>query len=176
MQAPPTLRTRQLLLQPLTLGDAAAIQERFAHWEVVRYLSAAVPWPYPDDGALSYVRDVALPALARGTEWHWTIRLRSRPDDVIGSISLMDQVDNHRGFWLSPLRAAMYATRARPRPESTRHAHWPVRWNCPRPRGTGRELTNPTSPHAGRRRRPTRARSAPRVRGGTGRRASLKRR
>ena len=102
MQAPPTLLTRQLLLQPLTLGDAEAIQERFAHWEVVRYLNAAVPWPYPDDGALSYVRDVALPAMARGTEWHWTIRLRSRPDDVIGSVSLMDQVDNHRGFWLSP--------------------------------------------------------------------------
>ena len=64
MQAPPTLRTRQLLLLPLTLGDAAAIQERFAHWEVVRYLNAVVPWPYPDDGAQRYVRDVALPAMA----------------------------------------------------------------------------------------------------------------
>ncbi|MGO2450243.1 GNAT family N-acetyltransferase [Pseudomonas taetrolens] len=102
MRIIPTLYTRQLLLQPLTLADADAIQLRFAHWEVVRYLNAFVPWPYPQDGALSYLREVALPAMARGTEWHWTLRLLSHPDNVIGCISLMDEVDNNRGFWLSP--------------------------------------------------------------------------
>lgn len=102
MRIIPTLYTRQLLLQPLTLADADAIQLRFAHWEVVRYLNAFVPWPYPQDGALSYLRDVALPAMAKGTEWHWTLRLLLHPDNVIGCISLMDEVDNNRGFWLSP--------------------------------------------------------------------------
>ena len=102
MQPPPPLQTRRLLLRPLHLSDAPFIQKRFAQWEVVRYLSAVVPWPYPDDGALSYVRDVALPAMARGEEWHWTIRLLSQPDRLIGSISLMDAVDNNRGFWLAP--------------------------------------------------------------------------
>ena len=102
MDAPPTLHTQRLILQPLSLADADVIQQRFPHWEVVRYLNDVVPWPYPDDGALSYLRDVALPAMARGEEWHWTLRLRTRPEEVIGSISLMDHVDNHRGFWLSP--------------------------------------------------------------------------
>ncbi|MCU1726757.1 GNAT family N-acetyltransferase [Pseudomonas sp. 7P_10.2_Bac1] len=102
MHALPTLHTRQLILQPLSLTDADAIQKRFPHWEVVRYLNDAVPWPYPDDGAMCYLRDVALPAIARGEEWHWTIRLRSQPEEVIGNISLMDQADNNRGFWLSP--------------------------------------------------------------------------
>ena len=102
MPVTPTLHTRRLMLQPLQLGDAPAIQERFAHWEVVRYLNAVVPWPYPADGALSFLRDVALPAIALGKEWHWTIRLLSQPAELIGSISLMDAVDNNRGFWLAP--------------------------------------------------------------------------
>ena len=102
MQPPPTLQTPRLVLQPLQLSDAPAIQQRFAHWQVVRYLNAVVPWPYPDDGAQRYVRDVALPAMARGEEWHWTIRLLAQPDELIGSISLMDTIDNNRGFWLAP--------------------------------------------------------------------------
>ena len=102
MQVLPALQTSRLLLQPLSLADVDAIQQRFPHWEVVRYLNDRVPWPYPEDGALSFLRDVALPAMARGEEWHWTLRLLDRPEDVIGSISLMDQVDNNRGFWLSP--------------------------------------------------------------------------
>ncbi|WP_336355717.1 GNAT family N-acetyltransferase [Pseudomonas granadensis] len=102
MENTPTLYTERLILRPLELADAEAVQRQFAHWEVVRYLNAAVPWPYPDDGALTYVRDVALPAVAAGTEWHWSIRLKTAPEQLIGSISLMDQTDNHRGFWLAP--------------------------------------------------------------------------
>lgn len=102
MEDIPTLYTERLILRALELADAEAVQKQFAHWQVVRYLNAAVPWPYPDDGALTYLRDVALPAVAAGTEWHWSIRLKTAPEQLIGSISLMDQVDNHRGFWLSP--------------------------------------------------------------------------
>jgi [ribosomal protein S5]-alanine N-acetyltransferase len=102
MEDIPTLYTERLILRPLELADAEAVQKQFAHWQVVRYLNAAVPWPYPDDGALTYLRDVALPAVAAGTEWHWSIRLKTAPEQLIGSISLMDQTDNHRGFWLAP--------------------------------------------------------------------------
>jgi len=102
MDNAPMLQTRRLLLTPLQLADAAAIQALFPHWEVVRYLDSRVPWPYPADGALNYVRDHALPAIERGEEWHWMIRLISEPARIIGSISLYDQPDNHRGFWLSP--------------------------------------------------------------------------
>lgn len=102
MTPPPTLYTERLILRPLELADAAAIQRQFAHWEVVRYLNARVPWPYPADGALSYLRDIALPAIARGEEWHWSIRLQSAPGQLIGGVSLMNEADNNRGFWLGP--------------------------------------------------------------------------
>ncbi|MCF7533648.1 GNAT family N-acetyltransferase [Pseudomonas petrae] len=98
----PTLQTARLILAPLRLLDAPVIQQLFPQWDVVRYLGSHVPWPYPDDGALTYIRDVALPAVAEGREWHWTIRLTSEPARVIGCISLHDQPENHRGFWLAP--------------------------------------------------------------------------
>ena len=71
------LETERLLLKPLQLADAAETHRLFARWEIVRFLNAKVPWPYPADGALRYFRDVALPAVARGEEWHWTLRLKT---------------------------------------------------------------------------------------------------
>lgn len=102
MSPSPTFQTRRLILTPLELTDATAIQQLFPHWEVVRYLDSRVPWPYPDDGALTYVRDHALPAIAAGREWHWMIRIAEEPTQSIGSISLYDQPGNNRGFWLAP--------------------------------------------------------------------------
>ncbi|CAH0286383.1 hypothetical protein SRABI70_03917 [Pseudomonas sp. Bi70] len=89
-------------MQPLQLADAEQIQPLFAQWQVVRYLNSQVPWPYPDDGALSYLRDVALPAMAAGSEWHWTLRPIAEPEQVIGVVSLMDTPGNNRGFWIAP--------------------------------------------------------------------------
>lgn len=102
MESRTTLRTSRLILTPLELADAPAIQALFPHWDVVRYLDSRVPWPYPADGALGYVRDIALPAIAAGREWHWMIRLASEPSPCIGSICLYDQPENNRGFWLAP--------------------------------------------------------------------------
>lgn len=98
----PSLHTPRLLLQPLQLADAEQIQPLFGQWEVVRYLNAQVPWPYPADGALGYLRDVALPAMAAGQEWHWTLRPMAEPERVIGVVSLMDTPGNNRGFWIAP--------------------------------------------------------------------------
>jgi ribosomal-protein-alanine N-acetyltransferase len=98
----PELETKRLLLRPLELADAAQIQKTFAQWEIVKYLNASVPWPYPVDGALSYCRDVALPAVERGEEWYWTLRLKSAPGEVIGLISLAKDEHANRGFWLDP--------------------------------------------------------------------------
>ena len=107
------IKTRRLLLRPLAIEDAAPIQRLFPHWEIVRFMSDVVPWPYPADGALTYIRDIALPAMERGEEWHWTLRLRSAPDERVGVISLMTQADNNRGFWLgSPWRGRGYMTEA----------------------------------------------------------------
>lgn len=94
------LETARLLLPPLQLADAEQAQLIFPCWEIVRYLNNRVPWPYPPDGAHAYYRDIALPAIERGEEWHWTLRLKSAPTRMIGCISLMKQEGNNRGFWL----------------------------------------------------------------------------
>ena len=95
------LETRRLWLRPLELADAEQAQVLFPHWDVVRYLAHSVPWPYPVDGALSFYRDVALPAMARGEAWHWTLRHKASPEQLVGSIALMKNEDENRGFWLS---------------------------------------------------------------------------
>jgi len=94
------LQTPRLLLRPLELADAQQTQLLFPHWEIVRYLSNVVPWPYPADGAYTYYRDTALPAMERGDAWHWSLRLKTEPDRLIGSIGLMKGENTNRGFWL----------------------------------------------------------------------------
>ena len=97
----PTLETSRLWLRPLQLADASQAQILFAHREIVRYMNQhRVPWPYPPDGAHTFYRDVALPAVERGEQWHWTLRLKSDPSQLIGSIGLMADQDDNRGFWL----------------------------------------------------------------------------
>lgn len=101
----PQLETARLLLLPLALTDAPAIQRVFPSWEIVRYLNPRVPWPYPSDGAEAFVRDVALPAMARGDEWLWSLLLKADPGTLIGLIHLLAPRDaemDNRGFWIDP--------------------------------------------------------------------------
>lgn len=97
-----SLATTRLHLVPLCISDATAIQRAFPTWEIVRWMDGAVPWPYPEDGAEGYLRHVALPAIEAGNAWHWSLRPREQPDLLIGVVSLMDQPDDNRGFWLAP--------------------------------------------------------------------------
>ena len=55
----PDLETVRLVVRPLELADAEQMQVLFPQWEIVRYLLAEVPWPYPADGAFKFYRDVA---------------------------------------------------------------------------------------------------------------------
>ena len=102
----PTLETKRLVLRPLVLEDAAQVQAIFPQWAIVQHLTAQIPWPFPADGVLAYYRDIALPAIARGDELHWTLRLKSTPDTILGAIGLMRTLDgkpvHNRGFWLDP--------------------------------------------------------------------------
>ena len=95
----PSLETERLLLRPLRLEDADQAQILFPHWEVVKHLHSLIPWPYPADGARHFYEHVELPAMARGEHWTWSIFLKTDPDQLIGSISLM-QGEENRGFWL----------------------------------------------------------------------------
>lgn len=94
------LHTPRLLLRPLQLSDAEQTQRLFPHWEIVKHLNAIVPWPYPVDGAITFYRDTSFPAIERGEEWHWTLRLKQAPELHIGAISLSIGKADNRGFWI----------------------------------------------------------------------------
>ena len=96
----PTLETSRLILRPLELADASQAQLLFPQWEIVRYLTKAVPWPYPPGGCYTFYRDMSLPAVERGDEWAWALRLKSSPDQMIGAISLLRSEKINRAFWL----------------------------------------------------------------------------
>jgi len=96
----PQLETPRLWLRPLELADAEQAQLLFPQWEVVRHLTNQVPWPFPPDGVYKFYRDVALPQAVRGEAWHWSLRLKSDPDRLIGCISLRVSDEINRGFWL----------------------------------------------------------------------------
>ncbi len=65
-------------------------RQLFPHWEIVKFLMNRVPWPYPEDGALRFIRDTAIPQEERGEAWHWTLRLRTEPAQIIGVINLVE--------------------------------------------------------------------------------------
>jgi len=96
----PPLETERLVLRPLQLTDAVQVQELFPTWEIVRYLRDVVPWPFPNDGVFRYYRDTALPGVQRGEQWVWTLRLKRKPEQIIGSIDLHRSDEDNRGFWL----------------------------------------------------------------------------
>lgn len=100
----PTLPTDRLVLRPLRLADTPVIQRRFPQWEIVRFLNARVPWPFPEDGAETNMRD-CLEERAQGKQFFWAITLRGGNDELIGRIDLRpdDGVSRDmRGFWLDP--------------------------------------------------------------------------
>lgn len=97
------LETDRLILMPLTAADAPALQAAFPVWEVVRWMGAVIPWPYPEDGAETFLTQVALPAMAAGKAWHWSVRRKAEPGQLIGVVSLTDAEENNRGFWIDPV-------------------------------------------------------------------------
>ena len=103
MPATPVLETPRLILRPLRETDVAAVQRHFDDWEVVKYLHAEVPWPYPADGAATNMVETSA-KMARGERSYWAITLRSGGDELIGRIDLWadDGVSrDQRGFWLA---------------------------------------------------------------------------
>jgi hypothetical protein len=73
----PTITTARLILRQLELADADAVRELIPRRKIVRFLASYVPWPFPPEGALTFIRDQALPAMRRGKVWHWSIRVGS---------------------------------------------------------------------------------------------------
>lgn len=100
----PQLETERLILRPLALSDAPAIQRHFDNWNIVRHLSAVVPWPYPADGAEKFVR-MQLGKISDGEEiCHWVLVPKGGDGEAIGNIHFRPYADSakgNRGFWLA---------------------------------------------------------------------------
>jgi len=97
----PRFETARLMLKEITLEDTSSYQKYFNNYEVIGHLAPHVPWPYPDDGAYQYVKNVVIPRLGNNF-WMWGIFFKTKPTELIGAIDLYngDTVDN-RGFWLA---------------------------------------------------------------------------
>jgi RimJ/RimL family protein N-acetyltransferase len=134
MPPTPVLETERLWLCPCSPADIDAVQRRFPRWEVVEFLSAVVPWPYPAGGAITNM-DQVLRQLAAGEKSHWSLFLKEGgPGEMIGRIDLWpdDGVSRDmRGFWLDPdFRGAGLMTEAANRVTdyALRELGWPHLW------------------------------------------------
>jgi len=100
----PTLQTTRLLLRPLALADAPAIQRHFNNWNIIRNLASVVPWPYPDDGAETFIK-LQLGRIAAGEDiYQWGRVLLSGDGQAIGNIHFGPGADNPKGnrvYWLA---------------------------------------------------------------------------
>ncbi len=145
MPPTPVLHTPRLVLRPVRTKDAPVIQRRFPKWEVVRWLDAKVPWPYPADGAATFVA-LCLEEMTRGAKSHWAIVPRTGPADLIGMINLWPDdgsAQGQRGFWLDPEfhgQGLMTEAADRVTDYAFRKLGWPCLW-----------LSNAQENHASRR-------------------------
>lgn len=108
----PTLFTERLVLRGITEADAEDYARYFVDYEVIRHLSAAVPWPFPEDGVRAFIRDQVLPVQGRN-RWVWGLHLKET-QELIGAVDLWREGrPENRGFWLGrPFWGHGYMTEA----------------------------------------------------------------
>lgn len=96
----PIFETAGLLLRDITERDVPAYEKHFVDYEVIGTMSHMVPWPYPKDEVLRYIRAIVIPNQCID-QWFWGICLKSAPDELIGAIWLKRTgTPSNRGFWL----------------------------------------------------------------------------
>jgi len=96
----PTLFTERLELRAITEADTAAYERHFVDYEVIRHLGACVPWPYPEDGVRTFMRERILPAHGRD-RWFWGLHFKGDDSGLIGVVELWRHGNpENRGFWL----------------------------------------------------------------------------
>lgn len=97
----PVFETHRLILRGVDITDAPSYQKNFAHFDIIQYLSFRVPWPYPENGAELFIKDLVLPH--QGIDrWTWGIFLKENPAELIGMVELFNPgIPENRGFWLA---------------------------------------------------------------------------
>lgn len=97
----PRFSTERLLLREVKLTDRYSYKRNFVDYDVIRTLSNAVPWPYPENGVEDFLGNVIIPNQGKD-RWMWGIFLKTKPDELIGCVELWRQGrPEHRGFWLA---------------------------------------------------------------------------
>lgn len=98
----PVLETPRLMLRPIALSDAPAVQKHFNNWKIISQLSTVVPWPYPNDGAIEFIQS-QLPLIAAGEKHIWVLVPKIGADEAIGLLEfrISNSQKGSRGFWLS---------------------------------------------------------------------------
>ena len=96
----PTFETQRLVLREIEESDGPAYEKYFVNYEVIRYLAAGVPWPYPKGSASEFIRTMIAPH--QGVDkWMWAITLKENKGELIGAIELSrEATPSNRGFWL----------------------------------------------------------------------------
>jgi ribosomal-protein-alanine N-acetyltransferase len=99
----PTLKTKRLILRPPSIEDADSIQKYFNNWNIVKNLSLRTPWPYPVDGAKTFLEQSVLPRMNQGDYYYWVISKRDNGTEAIGVLDFRNYDDpyGNRGFWLA---------------------------------------------------------------------------
>ena len=101
MRSLPIFTTKRLILRGVTEADAENWQMYFDDYEVIRNLSAFVPWPYPKDGVITFLKNQILPNQGKD-RWVWGLFLKENPNELIGSVDLWRTgKPENRGFWLA---------------------------------------------------------------------------
>ncbi|MDH3232283.1 MAG: GNAT family N-acetyltransferase [Alphaproteobacteria bacterium] len=91
------LKTDRLVLRPLTLADAPAVQTLCGNWNVARMLSV-VPHPYPDGLAETWIAGVAT-ARGRGDDHVFAIE---HSGELVGAAGIEKRGDAHElGYWIA---------------------------------------------------------------------------
>jgi [ribosomal protein S5]-alanine N-acetyltransferase len=93
----PTLQTERLILRPLALSDAPAIQRHFNNWNIIQHLAQVVPWPYPENGAETFIARELERAAAGQVIYNWMLVLRGGDGEAIGNIRLRPWLDER--YW-----------------------------------------------------------------------------
>src|SRR5437773_10573128 len=97
MTITPTLHTPRLILRPLALSDAPAIQRHFNNWNIIQHLAQVVPWPYPENGAETFIARELERVAAGQVIYNWMLVLRGGDSEAIGHIRLIAGVDGVKG-------------------------------------------------------------------------------
>ena len=57
----PIFETDRLIVRDITERDVPAYERHFIDYEVIGTMSHMVPWPYPENGILEYLRTAVIP-------------------------------------------------------------------------------------------------------------------